>query len=96
MLVDAPTVLGRERWESSPVVARAIDVLCSMVPHVQMETRLLIARMAVAALTEAALSLDDPGNADKERAFDDVASFIKLGLQSITIRKTAPTSGSAA
>ncbi|AUM13231.1 TetR/AcrR family transcriptional regulator [Ketobacter alkanivorans] len=87
VLVDAPTVLGRERWESSPVVARAIELLSSMLPHIQAETRLLIARMAVAALIEAAMSMAEPGNTRKEQAFDDVSAMIKTALQSITVVK---------
>lgn len=84
VLVDAPIVLGKERWEKSPVVARAIHVLSSMLPGLQAETRLLIARMAVAALIEAAMSLAEPGNTSKEQAFDDVSNLIKMALQSVS------------
>lgn len=85
VLVDAPNILGRERWAHSPVVGKAIDVLCTMFPHLLPETRLLIAQMAVAALTEAAMSLAEPGNTGKEKAFDEVSAFIRLGLGHITV-----------
>lgn len=85
VLVDAPNILGRERWAHSPVVRRAIEVLSGMFPQLLAETRLLIAQMAVAALTEAAMSLAEPGNADKERAFDEISAFIRLGLGHITL-----------
>lgn len=85
VLVDAPVILGRERWGDSPVVRRAIDALCAMFPQLLPETRLLIAQMAVAALTEAAMSLAEPGNAGKEQAFDEISAFIRMGLGHITI-----------
>lgn len=80
VLVDAPSILGRERWENSPVVTLAIDILCSLVPHLRPESRILVARMLVAALTEAALALSEPGNAEKERAFEEVSALIKTLL----------------
>ncbi len=80
VLVDAPSILGRERWENSPVVTLAIDILCSLVPHLRPESRILVARMLVAALTEAALALSEPGNAEKERAFEEVSELIKTLL----------------
>lgn len=78
VLVDAPTILGRERWESSPVVTLALDILSAQFPQLRQESRNLIARMLVAALTEAALALSEPGNAEKERAFEDVSALIKM------------------
>lgn len=78
VLVDAPTVLGRERWESSPVVTLALDILRAQFPQLRQESRNLIARMLVAALTEAALALSEPGNTEKERAFEDVSALIKM------------------
>lgn len=80
VLVDAPSILGRERWENSPVVTLAIDILCSLVPQLRPESRILVARMLVAALTEAALALSEPGNAEKERAFEEVSALIKTLL----------------
>lgn len=78
VLVDAPTILGRERWESSPVVTLALDILSAQFPQLRQESRNLIARMLVAALTEAALALSEPGNTEKERAFEDVSALIKM------------------
>ena len=90
VLVDAPTILGRERWADSPVVKRALDLLCALFPQLSPETRSLIAQMAVAALTEAALSLAEPGNEAKERAFDEVSAFIRLGLGNIALPGKTP------
>ncbi|MEZ5507671.1 MAG: helix-turn-helix domain-containing protein [Gammaproteobacteria bacterium] len=83
VLIDAPAVLGRERWKNSPVVERAIDVLCTMLPGMHSETRLLVARMAVAALTEAAMSLAEPGNTNKEKAIEEVSALFSLSLLSL-------------
>lgn len=77
VLVDAPTVLGRDRWEHGPVVTFIIDLLCPLFPQLRHESRMLVARMVIAALTEAALSLSEPGNTDKERAFEEVSGLIK-------------------
>jgi AcrR family transcriptional regulator len=77
VLVDAPTVLGRDRWEQGPVVTLVIDLLCSLFPQLRQESRMLVARMVVAALTEAALALSEPGNTDKESAFEEVSGLIK-------------------
>lgn len=77
VLVDAPNVLGRDRWDHSPVVALVIDIICPLFPQLQKSSQILIARMIVAALTEAALALSDPGNSEKERAFEEVSALIK-------------------
>lgn len=77
VLVDAPTVLGRDRWEHSPVVTFIIELLCPLFPQLQHASRILVAQMVVAALTEAALALSEPGNTDKERAFEEVSTLIK-------------------
>lgn len=92
VLVDAPSILGRERWETSPVVKLAMDILCSQFPQLRQESRHLIARMLVAALTEAALALAEPGNAEKERAFEDVSVLIKtlMGFSSAAPKSLGP------
>lgn len=77
VLVDAPIVLGRDRWETSPVVTFIIELLCPLFPQLQHASRILVAQMVVAALTEAALALSEPGNTEKERAFAEVSTLIK-------------------
>ena len=85
VLVDSPVVLGRERWAHSPVVRLAIDILVSLFPQLQPETRMLIAQMAVAALTEAAMSLSEPGHTGKEKAFEEVSAIIRAGLMGVRV-----------
>lgn len=77
VLVDAPTILGRERWEHSSVTQLALATLSSLFPQLRDESRMLVARMLVAALTEAALALSEPGNSEKESAFEEVSALIK-------------------
>lgn len=81
VLVDAPTILGRERWEHSSVVKQAIEILASLFPQLRDESRMLVAKMLVAALTEAALALSEPGNIEKERAFEEVSAMIKTMIR---------------
>ena len=54
VLVDAPVVLGRERWADSPVVQQVIAILLPLFPGLLPQTRHLIAQMVIAALTEVA------------------------------------------
>lgn len=80
VLVDAPTILGRDRWEHSPIVKQALEMLSSLFPHLRDESRMLVARMLVAALIEAALALSEPGNLEKEQAFEEVSALIKAAI----------------
>lgn len=84
VLVDAPVVLGRERWVDSPVVGKVIEALYPLFPSLLPQSRLLIAHMVVAALTEVALSLGEPGNLKKELAFEEVSGLIRFGLESLS------------
>lgn len=86
VLVDAPVVLGRERWADSPVVHRVIDVLFPLFPNLKPETRHLIAQMIIAALTEVAMSLAEPGNVSKEKAFEEISGLIRNGLGLMSMR----------
>ena len=80
VLVDAPVILGRERWADSPVVQRVIEILLPLFPNLLPQTRHLIAQMAIAALTEVALSLGEPGNVSKEQAFEEISGLIRGAL----------------
>ena len=80
VLVDAPVILGRERWADSPVVEQVIGILVPLFPGLLPETRHLIAQMVIAALTEVAMSLAEPGNEGKERAFEEISGLIRKGL----------------
>ena len=59
VLIDAPHVLGRERWKQSPVVARVSEILKSpaipLIENFSDKDRELVLRMLMAALAEAAL-----------------------------------------
>ncbi|RLU02304.1 MAG: TetR/AcrR family transcriptional regulator [Ketobacter sp.] len=83
VLVDAPVVLGRERWADSPVVQQVIDILVPLFPGLLPETRHLIAQMVIAALTEVAMSLAEPGNKGKEHAFEEISGLIRMVLESV-------------
>ena len=80
MLVDAPTVLGRERWGESAVY-RAADALLSHRESADREVALLERRMLLAALAEAALTIaesSDPNrlaSASEERVANLLASL---------------------
>ena len=82
VLVDAPVVLGRERWADSPVVQQVIAILLPLFPGLLPQTRHLIAQMVIAALTEVAMCLAEPGNEGKERAFEEMSGLIRMRLGS--------------
>lgn len=87
VLVDAPVILGRERWADSPVVQQVIDILVPLFPSLLPETRHLIAQMVIAALTEVAMSLAEPGNEAKEQAFEEISGLIGNSLGSLLLSK---------
>jgi AcrR family transcriptional regulator len=80
VLVDAPNILGRDRWADSAVVHRVIDILLPLFPDLLPQSRHLIAHMVIAALTEVAMSLAEPGNLEKEQAFEEISGLIRVGL----------------
>ncbi len=68
VLVDAPNVLGRDRWATSAVTKAALATLEDM-QAVDERQRPLVARMLVGALGEAALAIaesDDPATMARE------------------------------
>ena len=58
VLIDSPTILGRERWKKSPVTARAESLLINQQEGEKEHYRQkLLSRMAIAAMAEAALMI---------------------------------------
>ncbi|WP_419536241.1 TetR/AcrR family transcriptional regulator [Endozoicomonas sp.] len=58
VLIDSPTILGRERWKKSPVTARAESLLINRQEGDKEHYRQkLLSRMAIAAMAEAALMI---------------------------------------
>ena len=79
VLVDSPNVLGRERWNESPVTLAASEQLATgRIDEGRSASRLAV-RMLMAALAEAALVIaesDDPQRASSE-ADEIVTRFIE-------------------
>ena len=58
VLIDSPTILGRERWKKSPVTVRAESLLINRQEGEKEHYRQkLLSRMAIAAMAEAALMI---------------------------------------
>ena len=55
VLIDAPVVLGRERWAASSVVVKVREIFQSIRPGMDPQKTELVTRMLIAALAEAAL-----------------------------------------
>ena len=62
VLVDAPLILGRERWASSSVVMKVRGILLGMRPGTDPIKAELATRMLIAALAEAALMTTETEN----------------------------------
>ena len=68
VLIDAPNILGRERWSTSSVVVTARQMLLDSQPDISELKAELLTRMIIAALAEAALMIAETR---------DVAGFTK-------------------
>jgi AcrR family transcriptional regulator len=55
VLIDAPNILGKERWAASSVVLKVKEILFEIKPDMRGQRGDLISRMLIAALAEAAL-----------------------------------------
>ena len=55
VLVDAPVILGRERWADSAVIHKVREILQAIRPGMDAQKSELVTRMLIAALAEAAL-----------------------------------------
>ncbi|WP_238593725.1 TetR/AcrR family transcriptional regulator [Endozoicomonas atrinae] len=80
VLIDSPTILGRERWKKSPVTARAESLLINQQEGEKEHYRQkLLSRMAIAAMAEAALMIADAEDIQlaKQEANAVVSSVLK-------------------
>ncbi|KEI71739.1 TetR family transcriptional regulator [Endozoicomonas elysicola] len=79
VLIDSPTILGRERWKNSPVTARAESLLLN---HQQGSDGLfrqkLLSRMAIAAMAEAALMIAEAE--DIQQAKQEAREVVNLAI----------------
>jgi AcrR family transcriptional regulator len=75
VLVDAPNILGRERWASSAVIVKVREIFRRIRPGISPAKSELLLRMLIAALAEAALMTVEMENPDA--ALVEVASVIE-------------------
>lgn len=73
VLIDAPNVLGRERWSNSAVVELAQQALTPYLPDSPTHT-LLMSRMLLVALAEVALVLAENNSDEFIQAANEVVS----------------------
>ncbi len=78
VLIDAPNVLGRERWAETPIVKKALGWLYDFKMTSNEQSRLLLARMMVAAMIEAAIVLSELGDETDEATFDELLNWFNL------------------
>ncbi len=80
VLIDSPTILGRERWKKSPVTARAESLLMNQQEEGGMGhyRQKLLSRMAIAAMAEAALMIAEADDIQmaKQEAREVVSSIL--------------------
>lgn len=84
VLLDAPAVLGKSRWAESPVVRAASDLLGTLPLGNDPVRGELIRRMAIGALTEAALTLAE----SKDEATLAQRIEVLLGLATLLLPNT--------
>lgn len=64
VLVDAPNILGRERWATSAVITKVREIFRRITPGMDSRKSELFMRMLIAALAEAALMTTEIDNSD--------------------------------
>lgn len=75
VLIDAPNILGRERWHDSPVVHLAQQALKPYLPESPAHL-LLISRMLLVTLAEAALVIAENDSEEFISAANDIVSAL--------------------
>lgn len=75
VLMDAPNILGRERWHDSPVVHLAQQALTPYLPESPAHV-LLISRMLLVALAEAALVIAENDSEEFIHAANEIVSAL--------------------
>ncbi len=81
VLVDAPNILGRERWASSAVIIKVREFFKVIQPSMSPQKSELFIRMLIAALAEAALMTAEIENSQKVMA--EVGSVIDTILKAM-------------
>lgn len=76
VLIDSPNFLGRERWLESPIVKKAIDYFYVLYPNLSEQSRMLMSRVFVAALIEAAMVLSE-SDGDDQLSFDELFAALE-------------------
>lgn len=77
VLLDAPNFLGRDRWLNSPIVNKAIDYFYALYPGLGEKSRMLVSRVFVAALTEAALVLSEYDGEEEPPSFAELMAIFE-------------------
>lgn len=81
VLVDAPVILGRERWAGSAVIIKVRELFSAMQPDISAIQSELYIRMLIAALAEAALMSAETEASEKLMA--DVGGIIDAVLKAM-------------
>lgn len=80
VLIDAPHILGRDRWQNSPVAQKARELLQSLqLPFLQQghgEDKALLMRMVMAALAEIAITVGHQPDYDANRFMHFVVNLL--------------------
>lgn len=82
VLVDAPTILGRERWAESAVIIKVREIFQGIKPGMNAQKTELITRMLIAALAEAALMTAEVESS--ESMMVEVGGVIEAVLRAMT------------
>lgn len=83
VLLDAPAVLGKSRWADSPVVRAASELMASLPLGDDPIRAELLRRMAIGALTEAAVALaESTSEAELEKRIEVLMGLAMLVLPS--------------
>lgn len=84
VLIDAPNVLGRDRWHDSPVVHLAQQTLTPYLPNSPAHV-LLISRMLLVALAEAALVIAENESGEFITAANELVAALLAQFESTKI-----------
>lgn len=82
LLIDAPNILGRERWYDSSVVQLTQKALRPFLPDSPAHAQ-LISRMLLAAMAEAALLIADDADGDSLQAANDLVSVLLTQFETL-------------
>lgn len=81
VLVDAPHILGRERWVNTAVVVKATEIIQNRFPALSGTTQTLVTRMLIGALSEAVLVFSDGENGEGDELLDQVFALVNTFIK---------------